>query len=140
MDIDQFKAINDSCGHAAGDEVLKLLTRTTLRQLRAQDRVARLGGDEFCLLLPETSGAQAKAVAQRLVNEFRDKTTFYEGRTIMATISVGVAEWSPEVGHNALGLIAQADRALYQTKQRGRDGVTLEGGVVSGAEPDVLAA
>jgi diguanylate cyclase (GGDEF)-like protein len=125
IDVDQFKAINDDHGHAAGDEFLKLLARTARGHLRGQDLLARLGGDEFSVLMPETSGENAAKSANRLVAAIREITFARNGATVGSTISVGVAQWSPAIGTDALALLELADRALYLTKKSGRNGVTL---------------
>jgi diguanylate cyclase (GGDEF)-like protein len=125
FDIDRFKAINDGYGHAAGDEFLKLLARTARAHLRGQDLLARLGGDEFSVLMPETSGENATKSANRLVAAIREVTLSRDGATVGSTISVGVAEWSPAVGNDPCVLLELADRALYLTKNGGRDGVTV---------------
>jgi diguanylate cyclase (GGDEF)-like protein len=125
IDIDRFKAINDGYGHAAGDEFLKLLARTARAHLRGQDLLARLGGDEFSVLMPETSGENATKSANRLVAAIREVTLSRDGATVGSTISVGVAEWSPAVGNDPCVLLELADRALYLTKNGGRDGVTV---------------
>jgi diguanylate cyclase (GGDEF)-like protein len=125
IDIDRFKAINDGYGHAAGDEFLKLLARTARAHLRGQDLLARLGGDEFSVLMPETSGENATKSASRLVAAIREITLSRDGASVGSTISVGVAQWSPAVGSDPCALLELADRALYLTKNGGRDGVTV---------------
>lgn len=125
VDIDRFKSINDGHGHAAGDEFLKLFANTARAHLRAQDLLARLGGDEFCVLMPETGGAQAARIADRLVAAIRRNTFSRNGAVVGSTISIGVAEWSPAIGRDPFALLERADGALYLTKNRGRDGVTV---------------
>ena len=125
IDVDRFKSINDGHGHAAGDEFLKRLASMARAQLRAQDLFARLGGDEFCVLMPETSRTQAARIADRLANTMRRSTFSRNGATVGSTISIGVAEWSPAIGGDPFALLELADGALYLTKRRGRDGVTV---------------
>jgi diguanylate cyclase (GGDEF)-like protein len=125
IDVDRFKVINDNHGHAAGDEVLKQFARTTRAHLRAQDLLARLGGDEFCVLMPETDGIQAALIAERLTAAIRMDTLSRNGVAVGFTVSIGVAEWSPAIGRDAFLLLERADSALYHTKHRGRDGVTI---------------
>lgn len=125
IDVDRFKSINDSHGHAVGDDFLKLFAGTALAQLRAQDLFARLGGDEFCVLMPETSGEQAAKTAERLALAVRAAAVSRNGASIGSTVSIGVAQWSPEIGRDPFALLEIADKALYLTKKAGRDGVTL---------------
>ena len=125
IDIDRFKSINDGHGHAAGDEFLKLVSDTAREQLRSQDLLARLGGDEFSVLMPETTAAQAAKSAERLAAAVRKSSLSRNGATFCSTISVGVAQWSPQIGANPVALLEQADKALYLTKKAGRDGVTV---------------
>jgi diguanylate cyclase (GGDEF)-like protein len=128
IDIDRFKAINDGHGHAAGDEFLKRFASAAQTHLRAQDLFARLGGDEFCVLMPETSGAHAARIADRLAAAIRKNTFSRNGATVGSTISIGVAEWSPAIGRDPFAVLELADAALYLTKKRGRDGVTVAPG------------
>lgn len=128
IDLDRFKSINDGHGHAAGDEFLKLFAATARSQLRSQDVFARLGGDEFCVLMPETDGAHAVKSAERLAAAVRRNTIFRNGTPVGSTVSIGVAEWSPAIGRNPFALLELADGALYLSKNRGRDSVTVAAG------------
>ncbi|MBR1217554.1 diguanylate cyclase [Bradyrhizobium sp. U87765 SZCCT0131] len=121
LDIDGFKAINDSYGHAAGDECLRLFTRTVQSRLRVDDLFARSGGDEFCVILPATSLSDAALVARNLIKACRKIHVAWNGQTIPLTTSVGIAIWSSDVGRDAQQLIAAADKALYIAKKQGRD-------------------
>ncbi len=140
IDVDRFKAINDSHGHAAGDEYLKQFASTARAHLRAQDLLARLGGDEFCVLMPETSGAQAARIADRLVSAVRKNALPRNGVMVGSTISIGVAEWSPAIGRDPFALLERADGALYLTKNRGRDGVTMAPDPALAGAPQPVAA
>lgn len=140
IDLDRFKSINDGHGHAAGDEYLKLFAATARAQLRGQDVFARLGGDEFCALMPETGGAQAAKIAERLAAAVRRNTIFRNGAPVGSTVSIGVAEWSPAIGRNPFALLEIADGALYLTKNRGRDGVTLASSQPLPVAPEPVAA
>jgi diguanylate cyclase (GGDEF)-like protein len=139
IDIDRFKAINDGHGHAAGDEFLKLLATTARAHLRGQDLFARLGGDEFSVLMPETSGENATRSANRLVAAVREISLSRDGATVASTISVGVAQWSRAVGSDPCALLERADRALYLTKNGGRDGVSVAPTLPSQAEESLAA-
>jgi two-component system cell cycle response regulator len=122
VDLDEFKAINDTHGHAAGDEVLVAAVRAMRAHLRAEDHLGRLGGEEFLIVLPDTQAGAATRVAEKL----RSEVAAARG-PVPVTCSVGVATWAgetPEV------LLRRADEALYAAKHAGRDRViaaTLHG-------------
>jgi diguanylate cyclase len=118
-DLDNFKAINDKFGHAAGDEALKAFCRTVQGALRATDALARYGGEEFLIVLSQTSIAEAKTVADRIRRLVEGMTAapLPEGERI--TVSIGVAEH--EAPDPAELTIRRADAALYQAKEYGRN-------------------
>ncbi|MFZ5827292.1 MAG: EAL domain-containing protein [Bacillota bacterium] len=124
IDLDQFKYINDSLGHQAGDRMLKSLATLLRNQLRESDAIARLGGDEFAVLLPHADGRQAEAVAQKLLEALRRHVELIDGRTVSITGSMGIALF-PEHGRTAEQLLAYADMAMYQVKEVGRNSFTL---------------
>ena len=124
LDLDGFKEVNDTWGHLAGDALLSWLATVLRGRLREADLVARWGGDEFALLLPHTDGRAAGALARELCEVVRHAALPYEGRPIRVTASLGVALF-PDHGATVEDLLAQADRALYRAKARGRDGVEL---------------
>jgi len=114
IDVDHFKEVNDRRGgHAAGDALLVAVAKALQVQVRAEDAVVRWGGDEFAVWLADTDAAAARHVAERMVAEVR---------ALGATISAGVAQWTAARG-DAGGLIAAADKALYEAKWAGRDRV-----------------
>jgi diguanylate cyclase (GGDEF)-like protein/PAS domain S-box-containing protein len=119
LDIDHFKSFNDTFGHPRGDEVLRGVGRILRRSLRATDFAARYGGEEFAVILPNTDRNGAVVVAEQLRQTIEYAT--WDDRPI--TASIGVATYTPEV-NNADALIDQADRALYRSKQTGRNRVT----------------
>jgi len=119
-DIDRFKHVNDTFGHAAGDKVLNLLGQQALRTCRAMDIVARMGGDEFVMLLPETSEENAIAVAERLRRTVAQEGCEWEGSQIKITLSIGVASLMPD-DREFESLLRRADDALYEAKRTGRD-------------------
>lgn len=122
IDIDHFKAINDSFGHAAGDRTLVELARICNATLRDIDIPGRLGGDEFLVILPETNLEQANAVASRLQQQIHASALRNEqGATIQFTTSIGVVV--AHSGETLDPLLGRADAALYQAKQHGRDRV-----------------
>ena len=114
-DIDYFKAINDTHGHAAGDEVLRQFADLLSKSLRASDLVARYGGEEFAIVLPRTPMGSAFNVAERIRNKFAE-TTWQVGRL---TASFGIAEIRE--GECAKDLIERADQKLYEAKRKGRN-------------------
>jgi diguanylate cyclase (GGDEF)-like protein len=127
LDIDHFKVINDQHGHDAGDYVLTEVARVIQERLRTQDLIARWGGEEFLAILPETTLKDALAGAERireglLAHEWRVPN----GELITLTISAGVSEFRPDDDFNSA--INRADRALFSSKERGRNRVELEAG------------
>lgn len=123
-DLDRFKMVNDSLGHVAGDELLRAVGTRLGAVVRAGDTVARLGGDEFALLCTNVTGAdEARAVAERVCAVMREPIPV-GGRLITVTMSVGVAVCvSGE--RDVTGLLRDADLAMYQAKDRGRDQVAV---------------
>jgi diguanylate cyclase (GGDEF)-like protein len=119
IDIDHFKGINDTFGHAAGDDALQTLARTCHQHLRATDIVGRYGGDELITILPDTDVAAALEVAGRIRKALDDVSVDAEGTPFRFTISVGVA--TAEAAADLAQLLRRADRALYQAKQDGRN-------------------
>jgi diguanylate cyclase (GGDEF)-like protein/PAS domain S-box-containing protein len=125
LDIDGFKAFNDTYSHHAGDVLLKALGALFLRQLRASDIVCRYGGDEFVLVLPDANLGQVAERLDRLRGEAKNMECRYEGRILpAASLSVGVAQW-PDHGATSEDLIKAADSALYAAKHGGRDQVCV---------------
>jgi two-component system, cell cycle response regulator len=125
FDVDHFKAINDTHGHLAGDDVLRVVAQRLSSAVRAVDRVARYGGDELAVVLVEVDADAALEVANRLVDCVRRVPIELEsGCSVHVTVSAGVAT-STHHGETPAGLIAAADRALYQAKRAGRDRAAL---------------
>ena len=123
FDLDRFKAINDTHGHQFGDRVLRELAQIAGRSVRSIDLVARYGGEEFVAVLPETDGAQALIVAERLRrNVMRHAFILPSGAAVPATISIGVAVY-PGSAATLDDLLRAADAALYQAKADGRNRV-----------------
>lgn len=118
LDIDQFKELNDSWGHLAGDEVLRTVAALLADSVRNHDYIFRYGGEEFAIVLPNSGAVAAEKVARRAHEKVRSHPFRY-GRV---TISVG---WSiyPDVAKDRIQLVEQADAALYAAKERGRDRV-----------------
>ena len=122
MDLDDFKCVNDSLGHGAGDEVLVSLSSLFRHHLRASDVVARLGGDEFAFLLPRITREEAGALTARLIRAVREHSTTVDDRVCRVTASVGVALF-PEHGTLTEEILSNADLAMYRAKETGRNRV-----------------
>jgi diguanylate cyclase (GGDEF)-like protein len=120
IDVDHFKNVNDTYGHAAGDALLRTLALIMHRSVRAFDVCARIGGDEFAMLLPATSGSNALHSAERLCERVAAYREDGEWSALGVTLSVGVTTLA--AGDSAAELLARADRALYDAKARGRNG------------------
>jgi two-component system cell cycle response regulator len=132
LDVDYFKRVNDTWGHAAGDAVLRELAQRIESQVRASDVAARYGGEEFVVLLPNTLVESAQLLAERIRNAI-SKTPFDLpcGETVTITVSIGISEVHPGPGDTDLktigdSLVARADVALYAAKSAGRDQVIVE--------------
>jgi two-component system cell cycle response regulator len=122
FDIDWFKKVNDTYGHAVGDDVLREVTARVSRHVRAFDLVARYGGEEFVVVLPETPLNVAITVGERLRSVIADKAIAIAEPpvSLQVTISVGVA-MTRDAGETAASLLSRADEALYAAKSRGRN-------------------
>jgi diguanylate cyclase (GGDEF)-like protein len=133
LDLDEFKPINDTYGHAAGDLVLRSVGDVLRSMTRASDVCARIGGDEFVVLLSHTSPTGAEACARKLVEHIAETVSDYEGIPLRIAASVGVAVF-PSDATEPQALLAAADRALYAAKQAGRRRVSVS----SSAERSLL--
>jgi diguanylate cyclase (GGDEF)-like protein len=121
LDIDNFKRVNDTHGHPAGDEVLRTIGRTSQGQIRGTDLVGRMGGEEFALLMPQTTAAAASLIADRLREAISRARIDVEGSSIGVTASFGLAERRRD--ENFDQLYGRADAALYAAKEAGRNRV-----------------
>jgi two-component system cell cycle response regulator len=141
VDLDRFKVINDTYGHAAGDVVLRQAARMLALSVRGSDLVARYGGEEFVVIAPDCSLAAAVTLSERFRTELANHMIPTHKADIRVTASVGIAttDWTQ---HSASELLHQADMALYQAKHSGRDatwvyntsvGMPIEG--VTGRSP-----
>jgi diguanylate cyclase (GGDEF)-like protein len=126
IDIDHFKEYNDTYGHLAGDEVLSRLASVFKKSVRSCDYVARYGGEEFILLLPEIGPEDGVKTAERIQKKVAKGNFSGDGEPIKVTVSVGVASY-PRDGDDPQAIIRQADDALYQAKESGRNRVVLAG-------------
>ena len=125
LDIDFFKRINDTCGHSAGDAVLRTFARTVQSQVRPGDTFGRYGGEEFLLMLPETTAASAMTLAERVRLAIEEMRCTELGPAVVMTVSIGVAEFRP--GESIAQAIGRADEALYLAKSAGRNRVACHG-------------
>ena len=122
LDLDRFKALNDTHGHDAGDLWLKSFADLCRGLLRREDLLCRYGGEEFLALLPQTSGEAAMQVAERIRRSVEGMRIAHNGTDIAVTVSIGVATWNETVT-DLKTMIAAADRALYRAKAAGRNRV-----------------
>ena len=121
IDLDGFKAINDTHGHAAGDACLQHFTLMAQTRLRSGDMLARTGGDEFCVVLPASKLGEAAMIARRILDVCREDAEACVGTDIPIALSIGVAQWTREIGVFPDRLIAAADHALYAAKNDGKN-------------------
>lgn len=124
IDLDRFKAVNDTAGHAAGDALLRELSSLMLTMLRSSDVLARLGGDEFGLLLPDCNIESARYIAGRLIHAINDYHFMWEGRLHRIGASAGIT-LIDENNYQAAEVMSQADIACYASKNNGRGVVTV---------------
>jgi diguanylate cyclase (GGDEF)-like protein len=121
VDLDGFKLINDTYGHAAGDACLRHFTLMAQTRLRPGDMLARSGGDEFCVVLPASTLREGAMIARRLLEVCREDAAAGEGLDIPVSLSIGVAQWTREIGAYPDRLMAAADHALYAAKNDGKN-------------------
>ena len=126
LDIDHFKAVNDTFGHSAGDDVLKGFSSRVKRVVRTVDLMCRLGGEEFVIVMPDTPHSVAQKIAERVRKAVEGEAFAIDdgGRSIAITVSVGLAERGADA--NPENLFKRADKALYRSKKEGRNRVTLD--------------
>jgi diguanylate cyclase (GGDEF)-like protein len=124
LDIDNFKAINDSYGHPVGDAVIKRVAAIGAQSLRNRDIMGRIGGEEFLCVLPRATAEQSMQVAQRLLKAISDENfTAPNGAGFSTSISIGIANYEPSI-NSADQLYSRADEALYQSKAAGKGRIT----------------
>jgi len=125
LDLDDFKLVNDSLGHRTGDVLLSGVAKVLRNRLRDGDQLARLGGDEFAILLPQTGEEQAKLVAQDLLERVRQHRTVFRGRRVRITTSIGLVPIGAQRERDAEELLIDADVAMYEAKDAGRDRIAV---------------
>jgi diguanylate cyclase (GGDEF)-like protein len=128
VDLDHFKAVNDTYGHAAGDEVLRVAAETLRAAVRTSDLAARYGGEEFLVIAPQCDLAGAVKTADRFRHRLSATPIPVDKGPLRVTASVGAAAVPEIEAGSPVGLLARADHALYQAKARGRDRVVCDGG------------
>jgi len=121
IDIDNFKQINDTHGHLVGDRVLKQLANLLKREQRSVDIVARYGGEEFVVLLPETTSAESRNFAERILRRVAGYDFGESGKPVRVTISIGIASYPGERVTDGESLLRLADNHLYRAKSDGRN-------------------
>lgn len=127
LDVDRFKSLNDTCGHPAGDEILRIVARTLLASVRAGDAVGRLGGDEFIAILHGAHVEGARVAAEKIREAvLGNDVSKILGPDVLGgvTVSIGVAQFTP--GDTIVSMFARADRCLLEAKQNGRNRVICE--------------
>jgi len=128
MDIDHFKRVNDTYGHAVGDQVLRTIGQVLRDSCRVYDVPGRYGGEEFCIVLPQTPVGNTGTVAERIRTRVASTEVAVDGDSVAVTTSIGVAGVDGENGDTlmtATALIDRADRALYAAKHRGRNRIEM---------------
>jgi diguanylate cyclase (GGDEF)-like protein/PAS domain S-box-containing protein len=124
LDLDQFKVVNDTCGHLAGDELLRQLSSLLSSRVRASDTLARLGGDEFGVLLRDCNAVQAAKLAESLLTTVADFRFAWEDKIFTVGVSIGVVPIKGK-GQNNADIMALADAACYQAKDNGRNRIEI---------------
>lgn len=125
IDIDHFKRVNDTYGHPCGDYVITEVALLLKENLRSIDILARYGGEEFAVIIPNTTTAKAKIVADKICRKIEAHTFLYEEKQFEITVSIGVAV-QQNSENKIMGIIKRADQALYQSKGNGRNKVSLD--------------
>ena len=125
IDLDHFKPVNDTCGHAAGDELLRKLAQLFRSTVRRGDFVARIGGDEFAIFLANTSASTAQPIANEILDRLRQYRFNWEGKVFCVGASIGLVETPKDVVTDYAALLQAADAACYDAKSQGRDRVVI---------------
>jgi diguanylate cyclase (GGDEF)-like protein len=124
MDIDDFKLVNDTMGHLAGDEVLKKVAQVVMSEKRSEDIASRYGGEEITILLPETGKADGWLIGERIRKKIEEIEVSYEGKGIKITLSGGIASFPIDAGDDKT-LLKNADLAMYRAKGFGKNNISL---------------
>ncbi len=127
MDLDHFKVVNDVCGHAAGDELLKKIADIFTKSVRASDKIARVGGDEFAILLPQCEIETSKRICQRIIEDVSDYRFTWQKKSFSVGVSIGAIEFdSKSRVSDRSDLMIAVDKACYKAKQNGRNQLYIE--------------
>lgn len=124
IDIDHFKEINDQVGHLSGDEVITQVAKICQTMIRTSDYIGRLGGEEFGVVLTRTNAIQAYDIAERIRQSIESTPCHVDDHIILPTVSIGIAELNQD-STSVRELMVQADKAMYYSKQTGRNQVTI---------------
>ncbi len=124
LDVDDFKYINDTYGHLAGDKVLIFIANILKKTLRDGDKIFRYGGEEFIIILNRTDTHHCIKIANRLLDLIRSNHLIYKGNNLRVTLSIGATKYLQ--GDTQDSLIARADEALYKAKNNGKDQIYME--------------
>ncbi|MEO0443597.1 MAG: EAL domain-containing protein, partial [Pseudomonadota bacterium] len=124
MDLDQFKVINDTCGHLAGDHLLQQLSQLLMEVIRSRDTLARLGGDEFALLLDKCHLSDAESIAAKVQKKICDYRFVWKERVFRVGVSIGIVSINKEVNQVA-EILSDADAACYAAKEKGRNAIQV---------------
>lgn len=136
VDADHFKSVNDTYGHAVGDEVLKTMASQMKRVVRAEDLVARYGGEEFCVVARNIDKSAALVLAERLRRMIEVASVYTTGHEVRVTASIGIATMDAEKAYpDVQAFLAAADAALYEAKRRGRNRAVHASGITTPAPP-----
>jgi diguanylate cyclase (GGDEF)-like protein len=138
IDIDHFKKVNDTYGHLAGDEVLRVVSKTLSQRFRKTDLVGRYGGEEFCVFLLMADEAMVAGIADEFRKLVEGLVIPFEDKTICVTISIGMAEFPYDGGQTLTELISRADAALYEAKTGGRNRVVVAGGLLEDGQTSLV--
>jgi len=135
LDIDEFKRVNDSRGHPAGDRLIQQVAEVLRKRTRASDSLARLGGDEFAVILPRCSEGEAQLAAEAIAAEIRGHRSEQTGDGV--TVSIGISMFGEDPRTSVATVVSEADTAMYAAKDGGRDGVRVfDATAVRGEAPD----
>jgi len=124
LDLDDFKKVNDTMGHLAGDFVLKKVSNLLIKEKREEDVVARYGGEELVVILPETNKVNTVIKAERIRKKIQDMPLIFDGKKIQISVCGGIATF-PQDATEANELIRCADQALYRAKTEGKNQICL---------------
>ena len=124
LDLDDFKNINDTLGHLAGDKVLKKVSQMIMNEKRSEDIAARYGGEEITILMPETSKADGWLIGERIRKTVEETAIDYEGKSVKMTLSGGLASFPIDAG-NDMTLLKNADLAMYRAKSFGKNNISF---------------